>query len=64
MRGTPMKVEFWDRTPGGHTLLVTVEMDAVPREGDAVSLTPDSKAHSVHKVSWVVESKSVRVLLN
>jgi hypothetical protein len=58
-----MKVELWDRTPGGHTHLVTVEMDAVPREGETVSLTPDSRAHRVHSVSWVAQDNIARVLL-
>lgn len=45
-----MLVKFVSRTPGEHREIRTVVMDAVPREGDPVSI--DGVSRRVHAVSW------------
>lgn len=57
-----MQIEFWLRIPGEHQKFLTMEMDAVPREGEYV-IVDDNADRVVHSVTYDLRSKSVRVLL-
>lgn len=48
-----MKVEVWTRSAQPKKLW-TGELDAIPREGDWLSINADDAAHHVHEVSWVM----------
>jgi hypothetical protein len=59
-----MMVEFWLRTPGDHNKIDEMELDCVPREGEAVCLRTVTR--QVHSVTYIVDPpRSVaRVLLH
>lgn len=45
-----MKVDFYLRTPGNHHCVCEVNMDAVPREGEWVTLPGEGAVRAVHQV--------------
>jgi hypothetical protein len=47
-----MIVEFWLREPGEHRKVDTMELDCVPRAGEAVTL--QSVTRDVHSVTYII----------
>jgi hypothetical protein len=57
-----MRIRFVDRNPADHQALRDYEMDAIPREGDAVTINDIPR--TVHQVSWDINRAIVTVLLS
>lgn len=56
-----MLVKFIMRAPGSHHEIGKTKMDAVPRQGDTVTI--DDISRTVHSVDWNLTEMSVSILL-
>jgi hypothetical protein len=57
-----MRIKFVDRNPANHQTLGDYEMDAVPRDGEAVTINDIPR--TVHQVSWDINRAIVTVPLS
>lgn len=56
-----MLVRFVARTPGNHKTIGTYKMDAVPRQGEVVTIKDIPRV--VHNVSWDVNEDEPRAIV-